>query len=188
MMTGNLSVLVLLPILVFNTFSCVFGLDCKDEYDCLNQANDYNKKGDLVTAIAYYDRAIDIDNNYAEAFLARGIAYFKDSNITEAMRNFNRAIQINPRYVDAYLSRGIALAATADFDGALTEYNNAIRFDPDNAAAYYHRAEAYYGKYMYDNSRQSLDKAIQLGYKPDPQFVKDLVKMQRSTGDVIGLQ
>ena len=52
-----------------------------------------------------FDRAIELDPDYARAFHLRGLVSEKKGNETEALANFNHAIEIDPDYGAAYHSR-----------------------------------------------------------------------------------
>jgi tetratricopeptide (TPR) repeat protein len=61
---------------------------------------------DYENAIRSYDRAIEINPNYAEAYLNRGIAYRNLKDYQNAIRSYDRAIEINPNDAEAYFNRG----------------------------------------------------------------------------------
>ena len=89
----------------------------------LNRGNLSYDQGDLETALAEYDRAIQIKPDYAEAYFGRGNVYYDQGDLARALAEYDRAIQLDPDYADAYFARGIAYGdqddpalAIADFD------------------------------------------------------------------------
>ena len=73
---------------------------------------DTNKSDkDFRAAVAYYNRALAIDNNNVQALVGRGkaIIKFSSADIIESTSNsiadYSTAIRINPSFVDAYLER-----------------------------------------------------------------------------------
>jgi tetratricopeptide (TPR) repeat protein len=87
-------------------------------------------------ALVAYDKAIEIDPNYSDAYYGRGYIKqygFKDES--GAFADYNTAIQLNPNYAEAYTSRG-GLKQKTDINGALADYSTAIRLNPNYAGAY----------------------------------------------------
>ena len=65
-------------------------------------------------AIAFFDKAIEIKPDYADAWINRGVALDKLDKDTEAVYSFDRAIAIEPDNVKAQKNREIALQHTAE--------------------------------------------------------------------------
>jgi uncharacterized protein YjbI with pentapeptide repeats len=51
-------------------------------------------KGNYATAIEYYNRALNLDPNYAPAYLARGLTYYRLGNEVVAIQNGQTAAQL----------------------------------------------------------------------------------------------
>lgn len=117
-------------------------------YRCLGDA--YSALGEFDNAIENYDVSISIDNsrNNEEAFLGRGIVYYKRGEYNKAINEFTYAISINPIYKEAYNNRGLVYKTILDYHNAIKDFNNAIEIDSDYADAYYNRAElnSFFGK------------------------------------------
>ena len=62
--------------------------------------------GDKLGASAEYDKAIEIDSNYAVAYYKRGNQNADLGNNKAAIADYDKAIEINPDYVFAYSNRG----------------------------------------------------------------------------------
>jgi tetratricopeptide (TPR) repeat protein len=116
--------------------------------DLKSKADDYVvagiqkfQKGDIRGSLADYNRAIQINSNYAAAYLNRGGLKYLNLNDTQGgLADLDRAIQINPNYAEAYFTRGaIEYVTLKDNRGALTDYNRAIQINPNYAAAYFAR-------------------------------------------------
>ena len=87
-------------------------------------------EGDYQGAINFYDKAIEINPQYADAYSNRGLAkvYLKDYQ--GAIADCNKALEINPRYDSAYNNRGIAKRNLKDYQGAIADYTKAIEINP----------------------------------------------------------
>ncbi len=74
----------------------------------------------------------------------------------------------------AHINLGLAYVGKKMYDEAITEYKKAVTIDPNLAVAYNNLAVAYYFKKEYGLAIEHCDKAIELGYKVHPGFLKDL--------------
>jgi tetratricopeptide (TPR) repeat protein len=83
--------------------------------------------GNLQEAIAYYDQAIHLNSNYAQAYLGRGDARADKKG---AIADYDQAIRLNPNFVIAYVNRGVSRANLGDFKGAIADYDQADNLNP----------------------------------------------------------
>ncbi|WP_310485543.1 tetratricopeptide repeat protein [Chamaesiphon sp. VAR_48_metabat_403] len=142
-----------IPINRFATVASNMGVELGEQVAAIPQntalkADDYfvsaaqkNDKRDYQGAFADYNRAIQINPNYANAYY--NLANLKKNNLQDyqgALADYNRAIQINPNYADAYNNRGILKAdKLQEIQGALADFNRAIQINPNLAGAYNNR-------------------------------------------------
>lgn len=140
----------------------------------LFKATNYGNKEMLGEAVIEYKKAIEINPDYAKAYNGLGITYFRKKMLDEAIVEFKKAIEINSDYVEAHYHLGAAYFKKSMLDEAIIEFKKAIKIDPDYTDAYYNLAIVYYFKKEYKLAIQYCDKAVQLGYKSDPKFLKAL--------------
>jgi serine/threonine protein kinase/Flp pilus assembly protein TadD len=98
-----------------------------------------------------FERAIDIDKNYALAFA--GIAdccaflymYWDGSraNLEGAESASVKALELAPEIAESHASRGFALTLSKDYQGAVREFETAIRLNPKLYEAHYLYARAH---------------------------------------------
>ncbi len=114
--------------------------------------------------IAYFNKAIEINPRFAEAYYIRGRAYYYKGWYDKAIADFTKAIEINPYYTEAYNSRGhIKRRKYNNFDGAIADYTMVIELNPRFAWAYHNRANAYYHQGQYDKACSDWRQACELG-------------------------
>jgi tetratricopeptide (TPR) repeat protein len=58
------------------------------------------------SAVAEFDRAIQLNPNYADAYFNRGLAYYYQQRHNDAIDNFDRGLELNPNDAEAYAWRG----------------------------------------------------------------------------------
>jgi superkiller protein 3 len=101
----------------------------------------YNNKGDYDKAIEYYNKAIELNPDYAVAYYNLGNVYNNKGDYgkaieyyNKAIEYYNKAIELNPDSVDAYNNLGIAYNIKSDDDKAIEYYNKAIELNPGSIA------------------------------------------------------
>ena len=132
----------------------------KNQYNIMGVS--YYHVGDYEKAISSYNKAIELDSEYAKAYNNRGSAYLQKGDYDAAISDFDKAIKLNPKFTDAYNNRGYAYDDKGDYDQAIKDYDKAIELNPQYAATYYNRAIAYSNKGDNDQAIKDYDKVIEL--------------------------
>jgi arylsulfatase A-like enzyme/Flp pilus assembly protein TadD len=114
-------------------------------------AQAYEKEGDLDGAIAAYEKAKIIDNEYVRIYSALGEAYLsrylktKDSmSYEQSISNFKKAIELDPAHVSAYSGLGDAYGQTGDLKGAISAWEKALELNPDQYILNFNLGLAHY--------------------------------------------
>jgi tetratricopeptide (TPR) repeat protein len=99
------------------------------------------QKQDYRGALAEYNRAIQLNPNFASAYNYRGILKEnKFGDIQGGLAEYNRAIQLDPNFALAHYNRGsLKEKKLGNIQSALADYNRAIQIDPKFALAYNNR-------------------------------------------------
>jgi len=126
----------------------------------LNLGVAYMESGEAEKAIEQYNKALDIDSEYAEAYNNRGVAYLRMEKYEEALDDFNQAIRLNPTYLNAFHSRGALFNKLRMFDLALADYNKAIELNPGHPESFNDRGSIYYHRQEYEKAISDFTKAI----------------------------
>ena len=112
-------------------------------------------------AIRYYDKAIELHPEFAEAYHERGMAYSFKEDFNTAVVDLTKAIELNPDFILSYTERGFNRIRTGDYDGAISDYNWVIERSP-SATAYCNLGDAYHRKGDFDSALKKCNKAIAL--------------------------
>ena len=124
----------------------------------------YSKKGDLETAIKYFQKSLtehrtaDILNKLREA--------------ERAQAEQARLAYLSPEKANEAREEGNALFKTGDFAGAVKAYTEAIKRDPQDPRGYNNRANAYTKLAALPEALKDAEEAI----KVDPKFVKAYIR------------
>jgi tetratricopeptide (TPR) repeat protein len=122
-------------------------------------------KDDCENALPYFEKAVDSDSNYAEAWAQTGFCREKLGRHSEAIEASRKAVSLRPS-AESYFNLGLAHYYLKQYREAAENYRNAIRLDPYNAAdAHYALGLVYRDWGRTDEEIQSYKQAIKL--KPD---------------------
>ena len=80
-----------------------------DHMDHVHTAFVYSDKGDFDKAIAHYNKAIQLNCDYAVAYNNRGMIYGRRGEFKRAIEDFEQALRVDPNYASAQRNREIAL-------------------------------------------------------------------------------
>jgi serine/threonine protein kinase/Flp pilus assembly protein TadD len=130
----------------------------------------------LDRAIYYFEKAAELDPNYAGAWAALAAAYdLKGGFLSipelsqKAVGFAEKAVKLNPRLSHAHQFLGGAYNTLGRYDEAIAAMNEAVRLEPNNAGAHSSLARAYWlGKGMVQEAIVELERAVainpQAGY------------------------
>jgi non-specific serine/threonine protein kinase len=130
----------------------------------------------LDRGIYFFEKAIEIDPNYASAWAGLGAIYdLKGSFLglpelsLKAIECEEKAIQLNPRLTHAHQFLGSAYLSVGRYDEAIASIRRAMEIEPNNAGAHAALGRAYWvGKGMLAEGIEELEKSIainpQAGY------------------------
>ena len=127
-----------------------------------NRGVDLQNSGELDPAIANYDRAIELDPKYADAYNNRGNAYSDLGNLEQAIADYDRAIGLDPDLAMAYASRGTAYSDLGNFEQAIADYDRAIELAPSNSFAYANRGVAHIKLRHLERALSDLETVVSL--------------------------
>jgi len=122
-------------------------------------------KDDCEKALVAFDKALDSDSNYAEAWAQSGFCNEKLGKHAEALEASKRAVNLRPS-AESYFNIGLANFYLKQYKDAVDGYRQAIKLDPFNSAdAYYALGLVYRDWNKPDEEIQAYKQAIRL--RPD---------------------
>jgi len=86
--------------------------------------------GDNHTARLFYDRAILIKPDYAQAWFRRAGIFLAEENFPEALRDLNETLKLEPRHFGAWAGLGSIFEAMGANDQALEAWREALAIYP----------------------------------------------------------
>jgi tetratricopeptide (TPR) repeat protein len=120
---------------------------------------------DCEKALPYFEKAVQSDSNYAEAWAQAGFCREKLGRHSEAIEASKKAVSLRPS-AESYFNIGLASYYLKNYREAAENYRQAIRLDPYNAAdAQYALGLVYRDWGRPEEEIQAYKQAIKL--KPD---------------------
>jgi tetratricopeptide (TPR) repeat protein len=122
-------------------------------------------KDDCEKALPYFEKAVESDSNYAEAWAQTGFCNEKLGKHAEALEASKKAVVLRPS-AESYFNIGLANFYLKQYKEASEAYRQSIKLDPYNAAdAYYALGLVYRDWGKADDEIQAYKAAIRL--RPD---------------------
>jgi tetratricopeptide (TPR) repeat protein len=122
-------------------------------------------KDDCEKALPYFEKAVESDSNYAEAWAQSGFCNEKLGKHAEALEASKKAVSLRPS-AESYFNIGLASFYLKQYKEASEAYRQSIKLDPYNAAdAYYALGLVYRDWGKTDDEIQAYKAAIRL--RPD---------------------
>lgn len=145
----------------------------QEEYaKVVNELNamDWFKKGYVLRysarknqeAMKAFDKAIELDPNFAKAYAGRAAIYNAEGRYEEALRESEQAITIDPRLAWGFNCRGWAHIGLSNYQKAIEDLNKAIKLAPEYAWPYVNRSWVYHILKDYHQAYEDADRAIEL--------------------------
>jgi tetratricopeptide (TPR) repeat protein len=121
--------------------------------------------GKQHTALASYDRVVELRPDYAEALFNRGNILHELKRFEEALASYDRVVELQPDYAEALFNRANTLHELKRFEEALASYEGAIELRPDYAEAFLNRGNTLHELKRFEEALTSYDRLLKL--RPD---------------------
>ena len=98
---------------------------------------------DAQAALRSFDKALNLDPTYVDAWVRKGVTLLDTGETYEAMSCLNQAVSLSPTSFKAYYNRGKAHLALRNYEEALGDLHKATNLNIHHAAVHDYIAEAY---------------------------------------------
>lgn len=134
----------------------------------------YTQRGYVDRAEAEYLRAVELDPTLGEAWINLGGARLLKWDFEGALEAVKRGVELRDDLPIAHYNLGQAYLYMGDAEGVVAANRRVIELDPDNGAAHYFLAVGLLALERREEARQALSRAMALGHRPSPEFLKKL--------------
>lgn len=111
-----------------------------------------------------------------QTYIDQGIKNSQAGHYDQALQSFDQALKLKPNDPALITFKGIVYYAKGNNPKALQLFEEAIKLNPTFARAYYQRGMVYQSQEKYSQAVPDLEKAKNLGYGVDPDFINMMKK------------
>ena len=105
--------------------------------ECITKAHDAN------AAIRCFDKALNLNPNYVEAWVRKGVTLLDIGEDYDAQVCLNKAVKLSPKSLKARYNRGKCLLKLKYYDEAILDFQQAVSIKPKHAASHEYLAEGF---------------------------------------------
>ena len=131
--------------------------------DVLNHFNSgvhfYNQR-EFSKAIQAYQKVIELDPTYVEAYNNLGITYQMVGDVDRASGAYQKATEMNPRYEKGYNNLGILLLLKGRYDEALEAFQKALAINSSNIESHINLGILFKKKGQWEKAIESYQRAL----------------------------
>jgi tetratricopeptide (TPR) repeat protein len=147
---------------IFFSFHAVAQLTAKEWFD---KGVSLNNKADNATAIKAFEKAINLDAQYADAYYRLGWTHNEMGAYDKAIEHLKKAVELKKDYAFALQEMGYAYKKKENYTDALNYFNKAIIAKPDYATAYKQLGDVYIKLKRGTEGATAFEKAYNLDNK-----------------------
>jgi len=133
-----------------------------------NLGHSYLLREDPSRAIDHFDKAIEMREDFAEAYNMRGRCYKYLEDFKSALENYQRAIAIDPEFGEAWRNLGNAYLFLEEYERMIPAFDRSIELLPNSALAINNRGYGYSVIGEYEQAICDHKKAVEL----DPNYAE----------------
>ncbi|MBL8795032.1 MAG: tetratricopeptide repeat protein [Planctomycetia bacterium] len=110
--------------------------------DILYRQERRKPKPDFTETLKNYDRAIQLDPDFAPTYNSRGLVRAAQRDFDQAIADYTRSLDLHDKTADVWFNRGLAYRTRnqgEDSVAAARDFDRALQLNPKDAQAYYQR-------------------------------------------------
>lgn len=152
---------VLIVVLGYSLFTILIQARSRMDSIDLNTAGYHEMEaGRIDEAIILFQKAININPSYAEAYYNIGQCY-SGENTEKTIEAYKKSIKLDPHHIAVYWSLGASYRNSKKYREALETYKQAIDIDPTNSKTYLGLGGSYLELEYYNEAIESYRRAVE---------------------------
>ncbi|OFX73026.1 MAG: hypothetical protein A2X12_02555 [Bacteroidetes bacterium GWE2_29_8] len=133
------------------------------EINYINRGKAFEDGNNNIEALNDYNRAIQVRNNYAEAYFNIGNIYKKESQFDNALKYYDFAIKHKANYYEAFNNKGIIYLSINKPNEAFANFKQSININPEYIDPYNNIANIYIDHFkQMDTALIFINKSLEI--------------------------
>jgi len=133
----------------------------------------YFKQNKNSEALAAFNKAIDLDQDFMSAYYYRGQVLDRLNKDDESIASLKKSLESDPSFAPAWFDLGVIYYNRGDYQNAADAYQQAIKYDDSNAATHAYLASAYRQLDKYPEANKEYWLAEERGMKNNPDLYSE---------------
>jgi tetratricopeptide (TPR) repeat protein len=134
----------------------------KEAVELVKKGRAYAQRTKYKEAMAYYNKALEIDPKYLEGWYLRASVLIDTGKPDEAIADCDRALALNQNYADAWSKKALALYNLERFNDALLAATRASTLNGNDATAWYLKGVCLDELGRSDEAQEAYGKSLEL--------------------------
>ena len=149
----------------------------KESIKFYNEGLTFSDKRDYVNAIPLYEKALEIDDNFAYAWDNLGMAYRHTKQYDKAIKAYKKSIKLDPKGVVPIMNLGVVYSLIKNYDEAILTYKKYIELADDSPEGYYGLGRMQLFTKDYDASMKNIVTALNMYTENNSPYRADAINM-----------
>jgi tetratricopeptide (TPR) repeat protein len=148
---------------LIDEFSRVFATVPVDTVNAYGHSGPLAEGEDVIShTILFYEKAVQINPNYADLHYHLGLYQAKKGNHRQAIESFLKALQINSRYIQAMVNLALAYSKVGETDKSIQTLLKAVTLYPCYPDLHYYLGNLYAEKGNVSDALEAFEKALRI--------------------------
>lgn len=127
-----------------------------------NQGVDFYQRREFLKAVQSYQKVIQLNPTYIEAYNNLGIIYQEIGNFDKALEAYQKAIEINPRYEKTLNNLGIFFFLKNRYEESIEAFQKALAINSNNIESHINLGVLFKKQGQFDKAIENYQRAISL--------------------------
>lgn len=146
-----------------------------------DKALELDERGDKEAAVSFYQKAVEVGDQPADAYCNLGILEAQNNNIVNAINYLTLSLKHNPRHLEAHFNLANVYVETGNKELGILHYELAIKIAPTFTSSYFNLGLTLAAERQYQKAINVLNQYRQFcsvhQHKPAIEMIQKLQSM-----------
>jgi len=139
----------------------------------------YRFRNDAESAIKSFQKAIELKQDFSEAYYNLGCIYVDKGNTDDAIKNFQASLKINPANINCLNNLGLAQIKKGSHGEAIKTFKTLLKINPRHADSYFNLAHILLNHGSFNEALHAYEKALEYGHPRQKELKEQIVSLKK---------